>query len=283
MLRCQLDRFVTILCSSKVVQWCCEFSRVQDVVAVEIDKSEKRLHLTNLLRSRPVSEYAEFRENEDTPAAEITCPRYSTLSADSEQFDGFSFRLARQILLNTGRRLSACSERFFERLSRRQDTRDRCDRSVSAVLHPSIAGKSTVHCRVRKASFASRRNRRHDKSCSLDVRRLHGNLIIRHREIEAAEDCGASERVESFIEAWQRKTVKFRREIQTSMIYAHLPAAVLLSNHHDWIYPRRSRRARDVSKHEPIDFELDSGAHFPVRQAADRLTEGTHIAGIYLV
>ena len=30
-------------------------------------------------------------------------------------------------------------------------------------------------------------------------------------------------------------------------------------------------------------FELDSGAHFTVRKAADRLTEGTHIAGIYFV
>ena len=32
-----------------------------------------------------------------------------------------------------------------------------------------------------------------------------------------------------------------------------------------------------------IDFELDSGAHFTVRQAADGLTKKTHIAEIYLV
>ena len=47
--------------------------------------------------------------------------------------------------------------------------------------------------------------------------------------------------------------------------------------------PTEMSTRRDVSGHELINFELDSGAHFTVRQAADRLTEGMHIAGIYLV
>ena len=40
---------------------------------------------------------------------------------------------------------------------------------------------------------------------------------------------------------------------------------------------------RDASSDEFIDFELDSGAHFTVRQVADRLTKGTHIDGLYFV
>ena len=32
-----------------------------------------------------------------------------------------------------------------------------------------------------------------DKSSFLDARRLHGNLIIRHREVETTEDCDASD------------------------------------------------------------------------------------------
>ena len=40
---------------------------------------------------------------------------------------------------------------------------------------------------------------------------------------------------------------------------------------------------RDVSRLELIEFRLDSGANITVRQAADGLTKGTNIAGIYLV
>ena len=45
---------------SKIVQWCCKFIRVRDVLTVEINKSEKGLHLTNRLRSQPISEYAQL-------------------------------------------------------------------------------------------------------------------------------------------------------------------------------------------------------------------------------
>ena len=122
-----------------------------------------------------------------------------------------------------------------------------------------------------------------EKSNLLDIRRLHEDLIIRHREDETAVNCGASKRVESFIEALQRNIIEFRHGIQTSIVHAHPPVAVFLSNHHDWRCPRRCRRAPDVSRHELHDFRHDRGANFTVRQAADGLTKGTHIAGIYLV
>ena len=122
-----------------------------------------------------------------------------------------------------------------------------------------------------------------DKSSLLDVRRLYKNLMIRYRDIETAEDRGASERVENFIEAWQLKAIEFRHGIQTPIVHAHPPAAVFLSINHDWRFPRRCKRACNVRRHKLIDLELDSGAHFNVRQAADGLTKGTQIAGIYFV
>ena len=121
------------------------------------------------------------------------------------------------------------------------------------------------------------------KAVFIDIRRLHGNLIIRIREVETAENCRASERVESFIEAWKRQTIEFSHGVQTSIVYTHPPAAVFLLNNHDLRCPRRCRRARDVSRHELIDFRLVSGGNFTVRQAADGLTKGTQVAGIYLV
>ena len=45
---------------SKVVQWCCKFSRVRNVVTENIDESEKRSHLTNRLLRRSVSVYAQL-------------------------------------------------------------------------------------------------------------------------------------------------------------------------------------------------------------------------------
>ena len=38
-----------------------------------------------------------------------------------------------------------------------------------------------------------------DVSGLLDIRRLHRNLMIRHREVETVENCGDSLRVENFI------------------------------------------------------------------------------------
>ena len=109
------------------------------------------------------------------------------------------------------------------------------------------------------------------------------NETLYYREIETAENCWASKRVASFLEAYQQTIVEFRHGIKTSIIYGNSQVAIRLSNHHDWRCPRQSWRVRDVSKHEFIDFELDSGAQFTVRHAADGLTNRTHIANIYLV
>ena len=142
------------------------------------------------------------------------------------------------------------------------------NQSLQYSGHKSLISRRRI-AKVERPLLHLEKTHVHDESNLLDVRRLYGYLMIRHREVEIAEDCGDSERVKRFIEAWQQETFEFRHEFQTSIIDAHPQTAVHLSNHHDWKYPRRSRRARDVTRREFIDFVLDSGAHFTLRQAAE--------------
>ena len=78
-----------------------------------------------------------------------------------------------------------------------------------------------------------------DKCRLLDICRLHRHLIICHREVERGKHSRASECVERFIEARQREAIKFRNGVESGLVDAHAPAAIVLAHHHDRRCPRR--------------------------------------------
>ena len=117
----------------------------------------------------------------------------------------------------------------------------------------------------------------------VDVRRLYWDLILRHREVEQAENCGACERIERLIESRERERVKLRDGVESADVDAHSPTSVFLPNNYYRRCPRRARGARDVCFNEFFDFLFDRGAHLTVGESAHRLTQRAHLAGVDLV
>ena len=93
-----------------------------------------------------------------------------------------------------------------------------------------------------------------NESGLLDVRELHGYLMVRHREVEGAEHCGTSERVEGLIESRERETIKLRYRIETPVVHSHAPSAILLADHDHRRCPRRGRGARNLGGHKLLGF-----------------------------
>ena len=107
--------------------------------------------------------------------------------------------------------------------------------------------------------------------------------MICHREVRRREHSRASERVKLFIEARQRKAIELRHGVESAIVDAHAPAAILLAQHHDRRCPRRCRQPRDAIVDQLINLFRDCFAHFAIRKAMHRLSERARVWRVDLV